>query len=101
MDKRVTVANGKYTFIERDYQVDILRNFEPWISRISGANAIVALMDRVRELEVQSARVPELEAEITRIHADRVRLADKLAEVKAVVTRPKPELLSSSTEPQR
>ena len=91
MKRTVEVGDGaKYTFVYDSAQVDILRYGEPWVTDLPGQNAVMALMDRVLELEKLCARIPELEAEGDKIHADRVRLADKLAEIKAVVLRPKP-----------
>lgn len=70
----VELLNGKYTFVYQNAQVDVLRYGEPWIQAIPGANAVCALMHRVHELE----------AEVEKIHADRVRLADMLREQRAL-----------------
>ncbi len=52
-ETRVTVAEGKYTFIIKtgDYRVNILRYNEPWLTIERGSNAIAALVYELFELK--------------------------------------------------
>lgn len=44
MGMRIKVDNGKYEFVQQGSKIDILRNGQPWIRNLDGANAIHSLM---------------------------------------------------------
>ena len=51
-ETRVTVENGKYTFVVKEGRINILRYGEPWVQNLDcpGSKAVMALIDETEQL---------------------------------------------------